>query len=94
MRKLHIYATFLFCFITISVSAQNFKVGAAYRNITPDPLLPVSGGIGTPKAVTQKQGDLFVRVMVLEKGSTRVAIVGIDNLGWPAILGDKSRELI
>jgi hypothetical protein len=94
MRKLHIYATILISFIAISVSAQNFKAGAAYRIITPDPLLPVSGGLGTPESVTQKQGDLFVRAMVLEKGTTRVAIVGIDNLGWPAILGDKSRDLI
>lgn len=94
MRKLHIYVTILISFIAISVSAQNFKAGAAYRIITPDPLLPVSGGLGTPESVTQKQGDLFVRAMVLEKGTTRVAIVGIDNLGWPAILGDKSRDLI
>ena len=94
MKKLHIYATILISFIAISVSAQNFKAGAAYRIITPDPLLPVSGGLGTPESVTQKQGDLFVRAMVLEKGTTRVAIVGIDNLGWPAILGDKSRDLI
>ena len=94
MRKLHIYATLLISFIAISVGAQNFKAGAAYRIITPDPLLPVSGGLGTPESVTQKQGDLFVRAMVLEKGTTRVAIVGIDNLGWPAILGDKSRDLI
>ena len=94
MRKLHVYATILISFIAISVSAQNFKVGAAYRVITPDPLLPVSGGLGTPESVTQKQGDLFVRAMELEKGTTRVAIVGIDNLGWPAILGDKSRDLI
>ncbi len=94
MRSLRNFTAILFCFITITVNAQSFKAGAAYRIITPDPLLPVSGGIGTPEPVTQKQGDLFVRVMVLEKGATRVAIVGIDNLGWPAILGDKSRELI
>src|SRR5690606_25209778 len=30
----------------------------------------------------------------LEKGNTRVAIVGIDNLGWPSVLGDRSRALI
>ena len=69
MKNIHIYVTILVCFITISASAQNFKAGAAYRIITPDPLLPVSGGIGTPKPVTQKQGDLFVRVMVMGKRS-------------------------
>lgn len=81
-------------FFVPNVRAQVFKAAAAVRVITPDPLLPVSGGIGTPKITTQKNGDLFVRVMVLEKGTTRVAIVNVDNLGWPAALGNKSRALI
>ncbi|WP_276371267.1 hypothetical protein [Chryseolinea sp. H1M3-3] len=74
--------------------AQDFKVGAAVRVITPDPLLPVSGGVGQPKKSTQKKGDLFVRAMVLERGKTRVAIVSVDNLGWSSALGDRSRSLI
>lgn len=71
-----------------------FRAGAAVRVITPDPLLPVSGGVGIPKPVVEKKGDLFVRALVLEKGATRVAIVNIDNLGWPSALGDRSRALI
>ncbi len=94
MNKKIIFSFLFFGCIIFTSFAQDFKAGAALRIITPDPLLPVSGGIGTPNSVSQKQGDLFARVMVLEKGSTRVAIVGIDNLGWPAVLGDKSRELI
>ena len=74
--------------------AQTFKAGAAIRKITPEKLIPISGGMGTPEIPTGTKGDLFVRVMVLEKGETRVAIVGIDNLGWPAYLGDRSRKLI
>jgi len=76
------------------LDAQTFRAGVAVRVITPDPLLPVSGGIGIPKPATQKEGDLFARALVLEKGNTRVAIVGVDNLGWPAVLGDRSRALI
>lgn len=94
MKQLHIFATIIICLLAFSVNAQSFKAGAAYRVITPDPLLPVSGGVGTPSPVTQKQGDLFARVIVLEKGSVRTAIVGVDNIGWPANLGDKSRALI
>lgn len=75
-------------------AAQEFKAGAAVRKITPEPLLPVSGGIGTPKKATVKNGDLFVRAMVLEKGATRIAIVSVDNLGWSSALGDRSRALI
>ncbi len=81
--------------IPLAVLAQSgLKVGAAKRMLTPDPLLPVSGGIGTPKPSTEKNGDLWVRAMVLENNGTRVAFVGIDNLGWPAALGDQSRALV
>ena len=90
----------IFSFILIGIfsisfmHAQQLKVGAALRVITPDPLIAVSGGVGMPKPATVKNGDLFVRAMVLEKGKERIAIVSIDNLGWPAVLGDKSRKLI
>ena len=71
-----------------------FKAGAAMRLITPNPLIPVSGGMGKPNPVTAKTGELTTRVLVLEKGGTRVAIVSVDNLGWPMLLGDKSRAKI
>ena len=77
----------------VQVAAQ-FKAGAALRKITPDKLLPISGGMGTPVMPVGKQGDLFVRALVFEKNETRVAIVSVDNLGWPAYLGDRSRRLI
>ncbi|MBE9465149.1 hypothetical protein ACFP1I_15955 [Dyadobacter subterraneus] len=94
MRKAFlIYLSFVFLTIS-SCFAQSFKAAGAVRIITPNPLLPVSGGIGTPKKSTEKNGDLFARVLVLEKGNTRVAIVNVDNLGWPAALGNKSRALI
>jgi hypothetical protein len=84
-----------FCFCLSQVAAgQHFRAAAAVRVITPDPLLPVSGGIGTPKKATQKNGDLYARAFVMEKGSVRIAIVNVDNLGWPAALGNKSRKLI
>lgn len=85
----------LFCaFPMQAMYSQQLKVGAAKRIITPDPLLAVSGGAGTPKQATQKKGELSIRAMVLEKGSERIAIINVDNLGWPAALGNKSRELI
>lgn len=83
-----------FSLLLLPVWAQSFRAGAAVRTITPNPLLPVSGGIGTPKKAVEKKGDLFVRAFVLEKGATRVAIVSVDNLGWPSVLGAKSRALI
>ena len=84
----------IFLFFAGSSNGQDFKAGAAIRVITPDPLLPVSGGVGQPNPVIKKEGDLYVRALVFEKGEVRIAIVNIDNLGWPAVLGDKSRVLI
>ncbi|WP_394337760.1 hypothetical protein [Flavilitoribacter nigricans] len=74
--------------------SSSFRAGAALRVITPDPLLPVSGGVGTPKPSKVKRGDLYVRALVLEEAGEKIAIVNIDNLGWPAALGDRSRKLI
>ncbi|CAG5010651.1 hypothetical protein DYBT9275_04785 [Dyadobacter sp. CECT 9275] len=93
-KKKLITLLYFICHVTLVSYAQHFKVGAALRNITPDPLLPVSGGIGTPKKTTEKNGDLFVRALVFQKGDTKVAIVNVDNLGWPAALGNRSRALI
>lgn len=80
--------------VPAKMSGQDFYAGAALRVITPDPLLPVSGGIGQPQPVKEKKGDLFARAMVLKKGNVIVAIVSVDNIGWPAVLGDRSRALI
>jgi len=77
-----------------SLNAQTFKAGAAMRNITPKTLIPISGGMGTPVMPTGFKGELTVRAFVLEKGATRIAIVSVDNIGWPAYLGDRSRQLI
>ncbi|MFS0489290.1 hypothetical protein [Leadbetterella byssophila] len=73
---------------------QNLKVGVAKRMVTPDPLLPVSGGIGTPKSVKEKKGELSIRAVVIRSGDEKVAWVSIDNLGWPAALGNKTRALL
>lgn len=92
---LKLFSLILFSFIFLTTSnAQTFKAGAAFRKITPDHLIPISGGMGTPEIPIGIKGDLFVRALVLEKGTTRVAIVSVDNLGWPAFLGDRSRKLI
>lgn len=94
MKKYNYLVLAFFCVFSLTTHAQSLKVGAALRLITPNPLLPASGGIGTPKPTTEKKGDLFARAMVLEKGTTRIAIVSVDNLGWSSVLGNRSRALI
>jgi hypothetical protein len=94
MRKNIILLIILFLILYTTASAGTFKAGAAKVIITPDPLLPVSGGVGVPNAATEKKGDLWIRALVLEKEERRVAVIGIDNLGWPAAVADKARKLI
>jgi hypothetical protein len=78
----------------LTLLAGDFRAGIAVRVATPDPLLPVSGGVGPSHPVTQKEGDLTVRALVLEEGGTRVAIVSTDFLGFPAVLGNKARAKV
>lgn len=78
----------------IPVTAGAFRAGVAVRVVTPDPLLPVSGGLGPSNPVHAKRGELTVRALVLESEQTRMAIVATDFLGFPAVLGDRVRERI
>ena len=82
------------CFIGVTGTAGTFRAGIAIRTVTPDPLLPVSGGMGPSNPVTNKLGDLTVRALVLESGETKVAICSADFLGFPSALGDKIRAKI
>lgn len=71
-----------------------FQVGVARRVITPDPLLPVSGGMGPASPATEKRGELMACALVMQSGTERVAIVSVDLLGFPRVLGDRARQLI
>ena len=74
--------------------AAEFKVGTGKRVITPDPLLPVSGGLGPTKPATEKQGDLMARAVVFQSGETSVAVVSLDLLGFPSVLCDRVRKKV
>src|SRR5262245_50595779 len=93
MKRFFLLLTFWLGWIII-VSASEFRAGIAIRVVTPDPLLPVSGGVGPSHPVNKKEGDLTARAFVLENGDTRVAIVGADFLGFPSVLGNKVRALV
>jgi hypothetical protein len=76
-----------------SIRAE-IQVGVASRVITPDPLLPVSGGVGKPQPVKEKRGDLTARALVFHKGGVSVAVVALDLLGFPSVLGDRVRAKV
>ncbi len=81
--------------LLLPLSAQaELRVGTALRVITPDPLLPISGGMGPTVPATRKQGELTARAAVFEQGDTRVAFVSVDLLGFPSVLCDMARALV
>ena len=88
------FLPFLFLVLLIGNANAAFRAGIAVRNVTPDPLLPVSGGVGPSKPTAQKAGELSVRALVFEQDTTRVAIVSADFLGFPANLGNRVRAAV
>jgi hypothetical protein len=93
MNAKHILVCFSL-FSVVSPASAEFRAGIAARIVTPNPLLPVSGGVGASQPVTVKNGELNVRALVLDDGSTRVAFVSADFLGFPAVLGDTVRAAV
>lgn len=79
----------IYFFQAIPTARAEFQVGTAVRIITPDPLLPVSGGIGTPHPTKEKKGDLTARAIVFRQGEVSVAVVQLDLLGFPSVLGNR-----
>jgi len=70
-------------------AAPRLLAGAALRVLTPNPLLPVSGGMGPTAPAKEKRGEITTRALCLRKGDTTVAIVAVDLLGFPGVLVDR-----
>jgi hypothetical protein len=95
IRRMTLCCFTLLSFLNASQAAwAEFQVGTALRVITPDPLLPISGGVGTPKAATDKKGDLTARAIVFRQGDVAIAIVQLDLLGFPSVLGNRVCEKV
>ncbi len=91
------FSTLCLCVCAFLLAAQaraEIQVGAASRVITPDPLLPISGGMGMPKPASEKRGELTARAIVIRKADVSVAIVSLDLLGFPSVLGDRVRAKV
>ncbi|MGB2864771.1 MAG: hypothetical protein WBC05_15700, partial [Sedimentisphaerales bacterium] len=82
------------CLLHGSICFAEFRAAIAVCNVTPDPLLPVSGGAGPSRAASKKFGELTVRALVFENDGTRVAICSTDFLGFPGVLCSKVRRQV
>jgi hypothetical protein len=94
IRRVAILSVCLIAASPFSSAQAGLQVGAAVRNITPNPLLPVSGGMGTPRPTKEKRGELMARALVFRNGETTVAVVALDSLGFPSVLGDRVRARV
>ena len=86
MKKFLVFALVVALSISTTSSTADFKAGAALRVITPEKLLPISGGTGKSVPAREKKGDLYARALVMEQGDTHVAVVGLDVIGFPTAL--------
>ena len=81
----------------VPAARAEIQAGAAVRVITPEKLLPVSGGMGVPKPSREKRGELTARALVLRKGDVSVAVVALDLLGsrrcWAIACGRRSPRI-
>jgi len=84
----------LWLVVSILNAFAELRAGIAVRTVNPDPLLPVSGGVGPSHPVNERKGDLTVRALVLEEAGASVAIVSADFLGFPAVLGNRVRAAV
>lgn len=94
MLRQRLFFALALCGLLSSLAHAELKVGVGKSIITPDPLLPLSGGVGAGHPAKSKQGDLTARAMVLVRGETQVAIVQLDLLGFPSVLSARVHQQV
>jgi hypothetical protein len=94
MRRFSVWCICLGALGSLPVARADIQVGAAVRVITPDPLLPVSGGMGKPNPAREKKGELTARAIVFRKAGVSLAVVSLDLIGFPSVLGDRVRAKV
>ena len=100
MNRKSSHTIFLLCTVLLLSLIQTHDVRAelraaiAVRDVTPDPLLPISGGVGPTNPVNRKIGKLTVRALTIENNGVRVTICSTDFLGFPGVLCNKVRQRV
>lgn len=78
---------------SVPVSGAEFLAGAATSNITPPIGSPIIGGF-VPFPSTHVHDELHARCLVLDDGTTKLAIVVCDLLGIHRAVSEQARQLI
>jgi neutral ceramidase len=94
-RRRRVFFVLLVC-LGVNMAAQaaprQFRAGAAASNITPELGQPVVGG-WSPLPATHVHDELHARALVLDDGTTRLAIVVSDNVGISQSVLDEAKRL-
>ena len=61
LRRILVLCVWAGAIVGLPSARAELQVGAATRIITPNPLLPVSGGMGIPQPAKEKRGELTAR---------------------------------
>jgi neutral ceramidase len=94
MKRIKMVVLGITLFSALSVcAAGTFRAGAAKGNITPELGGKIVGGF-SPFPSTHVHDDLWVRVVVLDDGKTRVALAVCDLIGISQDVSDKARQLV
>ena len=70
-----------------------FKLVRRYASSRPTPSCPYRAGWAHP-ILREKRGELTARALVFRKGDVSVAIVSLDLIGFPSVLGDRVRARV
>lgn len=77
----------------LRLSAAEFRAGAATANITPPLGIEINGGTA-PVLATHVHDELLARALVLDDGTTRLALVAVDNCLMDRSVLDAAKALI
>ena len=80
-------------FMAPSAGADQFLAGAATSNLTPPIGSPIIGGF-VPFPSTHVHDEVHARCLVLDDGTTKIALVVCDLLGIHRVVSEESRRLI
>src|SRR5688572_21152147 len=72
---------------------REFRAGATRVDITTDLGILIVGSFN-PTPATHVHDPLYARTLVLDDGSTRLALVLVDNVGVPQSVCDEAKRLI
>ncbi len=89
MRRLAL----LFFFLVGTASAQSLRVGVSEVDITPPVGAPLAGYY-TNRLATGTHDPLHAKAMVIEHGSTKVAMVACDLVSLPRELSQQARAIV